>query len=168
MTNVLWPLFALVLFAVQTHWFMLFQTTQAPDLLLLFLLLFALDAGGKRGARCGFFLGALQDITTFSFLGYHILTRFLLGLFIGGNREKIFKDKLPTFFVLVAIVSVVMKSITTIFLVIYHGHLFSLWPMVYNTVKFVGWNLLCSVPMWVIYRMLRDYIDRRENPYYHF
>ncbi|MCI2109957.1 MAG: rod shape-determining protein MreD [Acidaminococcaceae bacterium] len=168
MTQALWPLLALLLFAVQIHWFMFFSSTQAPDLLLLFLLLFSLDTGGRRGARCGFFIGTLQDVVTFSFFGYHMITRLLLGFLIGSSRERIFKDKIATFFVLVAVVSIFLKIVTAIFLMLYRGHMFPWGPILSGTLKYMGWNLLCSVPMWIIFRILRDYIGRRENPYYHF
>ena len=168
MTHALWPLLVLLLFSLETHWFMFFKSTQAPDLLLLFLLLFSLDVGGKRGARCGFFLGILQDVVTMSFFGYHIITRLLLGLFIGGNREKIFKDKISTFFILVAVVSILLKGCRSVFLLIYQGHAVPWGSLFFETMKFVGWNLLCTIPMWVLYGIIRDFIDRRENPYYHF
>ncbi len=168
MTHALWLILVLSLYAAQTHWFMFFRSTQAPDLLLLFLLLFSLDRGGKSGARCGFFIGVLQDVVTFTFFGYHMITRLFLGLFLGANKEKIFKDRLVTFFVLVAIISIFMKIVTTVFVMLYQGHMFPLVPVLLSTVKYMGWNLLCSIPMWIIYRIIRDYIGQRENPYYHF
>lgn len=168
MTSALWPLLVLLLFSIQTHWFMFFRTTQAPDLLLLFLLLFSLDAGGKRGARCGFLIGVLQDVVTFSFFGYHMVTRLLLGLFIGASRERIFKDKITTYFILVVAISLLSKLMTAVFLLIYRGHMLPWSSLLSSIMKFMGWNLLCSIPMWIIFRLLRDYIGRKENPYYHF
>ena len=42
-----WLLFTLFLFTLENHWFLFFNTTQSPDLLLLFLLLYAMDQGKR-------------------------------------------------------------------------------------------------------------------------
>ena len=74
-----WLFFTLFLFTLENHWFLFFNTTQSPDLLLLFLLLYAMDRGKRNGAVYGLGIGALLDVVTFSYFGWHMVTRAALG-----------------------------------------------------------------------------------------
>ena len=90
-----WLFFTLFLFTLENHWFLFFNTTQSPDLLLLFLLLYAMDRGKRNGAVYGLGIGALLDVVTFSYFGWHMVTRAALGYLIGKNRVNMFVDRLP-------------------------------------------------------------------------
>lgn len=166
MKLLLWPIFTIALYAVQTSWFHFFNTTQSPDLLLIFILLVALEQGGKGGALMGFGIGALQDVVTFSFFGYHIITRMLLGIVAGAIRGNIFKDQLPTFLVLTAIASAVVKIIHVIFIMLYQGEFLSTWPFIIDMLKYMGWNVVCAIPMWIGSKVYVEIMRRRERRYY--
>ncbi len=166
MMILLWALLLLGLYTLQTSWFLFFHTSQSPDLLLVLLLLTTLEEGPKGGLSLGFVIGALQDVISFSFFGYHIVTRTLLGGMIGLMRGNIFKDQLPTFAVVVALVSIMVKAFHLAFLMFYQGEIFSLWPFVLDAGKYVGWNVVCSVPMWIISRVIIEILKRRQQRYY--
>ena len=51
MNTFLWLFLNLFLFSLKTHWFLLFTTYDSPDFLLLLLILYALDQGGRKGDR---------------------------------------------------------------------------------------------------------------------
>jgi len=167
MIVLLWPALVLLLYTLQTHWFMFFESTQSPDLLLLFVLMYALDTGGKEGAGCGLMVGILQDVVTFSFFGYHIITRTLLGFLVGSAREKIFRDRIYTFIILVVMASFIVKLVYGVTLCIYTHELIPLGRFLLSTFKYVGWNILCALPVWILYRIVREIMERKFNPYYH-
>lgn len=166
MSLLLWPLLALILYSVQTSWFMFFNTTQGPDLLLIFILICSLEDGPKAGLLAGLALGGLQDIVTFTFFGYHIVTRMLIAGVVGAMRDNIFKDQLSTFLILVGIVSAFVKVTHLVFLMIYQGEFLPIWPFVVDMVKYMGWNVLCAVPMWIAGKVFVEVIRRRENRMY--
>ena len=127
MRFLIWPFLVLILLGIQSTWFRLFNSAQAPDLLLIFVLVYSLDAGGKNGAICGFCIGALQDILTLSLFGFHSITRLLVGLFVGASRGSVFKDRPTTFVMLVGITSIIIKVVYTIVLMLLIGR-FSIFP----------------------------------------
>ena len=53
MRLLIWPFLVIFLLGLQSTWFKLFNSAQAPDLLLLFVLLYSLDAGEKHGGGYG-------------------------------------------------------------------------------------------------------------------
>ena len=57
MNTFLWLFLNLFLFSLKTHWFLLFTTYDSPDFLLLLLILYALDQGGRKGALYGIGMG---------------------------------------------------------------------------------------------------------------
>ena len=46
------------------------------------------------GAAAGFITGLIQDILTGGIFGFHILTRTLIGYYVGLTKEKVFKDSM--------------------------------------------------------------------------
>jgi rod shape-determining protein MreD len=163
-----WPILTLLLYTLQSSWFLFFNTTQAPDFLLIMILLVALNEGAKGGAIAGLAIGALQDVVTFTFFGYHLITRMAIGLVVGLLRGNIFKDSLPTFLVLVALSSILLKGINTVFLVAYHKEFFNMWPIIYNTLKYIGWNVVVAIPLWIAAQVFAEVLRRRQHRYYEF
>ena len=163
-----WPILTLALYTLQTSWFLFFHTSQSPDLLLILILLVALEEGPAAGGLLGCGVGILQDVVTFSFFGYHLVTRTLIGLAVGAMRENIFKDQLSTFLILVAIISGFLKVLHVLFLMVYQREIFTLWPLAWDAGKYIGWNVVCAIPMWIICKVLLTAVQRRESRYYKF
>ena len=164
---VLWLLFTLTLFTLENHWFMFFSTTQSPDLLLLFLLLYALDQGERKGALYGLGIGALLDVVTFSYFGWHLVTRTAIGFVVGRNRMNMFADRLPTYVILTALITLLLRVAGSLLLCIVQGRWLPLWPLVLLTLKCVFWNCICAPVMWFLYHRLKDRIRSRREYYYH-
>jgi rod shape-determining protein MreD len=167
MNAFLWLLLNLVLYTVQNHWFMFFSTMQSPDLLLLLLLLFALDKGGKKAAGYGLGLGAFLDIVTFSYFGFHMVTRASIGALIGSNRMNVFADRMPTFMVLSALTTLLLNVARDLFLCIVLRRWLPFFPLAVLTLKCMFWNLLCAPFMWLLYHWLKRRFDSRRAYYYH-
>lgn len=167
MRLLIWPLLVLVLLGLQSAWFRLFNSAQAPDLLLLFVLLYSLDAGGKNGAICGFCVGALQDILTLSFFGFHVITRLLVGAIAGASKGSVFKDSPTTFIILVGITSISIKLIYAIVLMLFNWEIFNISLLLINSGKYMLWNLSCALPAWFVYNVIKEWLWQKDNPYYH-
>ena len=149
-----WLFFTLFLFSLENHWFMFFTTTQSPDLLLLFLLLYALDQGERGGTFYGLGIGALLDVVTFSYFGWHMVTRVFIGYVVGKNRLNMFADRLPTYLILTFMVTLLLRVATSLFLCIMQGRWLPFWPFLVLTAKSIGWNLICAPVMWFLYHKL--------------
>ncbi len=167
MRLLIWPFLVIFLLGLQSTWFKLFNSAQAPDLLLLFVLLYSLDAGEKHGAICGFCVGAIQDVLTFSLFGFHIVTRCLVGLVVGASRGSVFKDRPITFVMLVGLTSVVIKVVYTVVLMLFNWEIFNVSTLLVNSGKYLLWNLVCALPVWFIYNIAKEWLWQKENPYYH-
>ena len=162
-----WLLFTLFLFTLENHWFLFFNTTQSPDLLLLFLLLYALDQGERRGAWYGLGIGALLDIVTFSYFGWHMVTRAALGYLVGRNRMNMFADRLPTYLILTGLVTLLLQVARGLFLCVALGRWLPLLPFVFLTLKSLAWNLVAAPVMWFLYHKLKKRVRSRMDYYYH-
>lgn len=162
-----WLLFTLFLFTLENHWFLFFNTTQSPDLLLLFLLLYALDQGERRGAWYGLGIGALLDIVTFSYFGWHMVSRAALGYMVGRNRMNMFADRLPTYLILTGLVTLLLQVARGLFLCVALGRWLPLLPFVFLTLKSLAWNLVAAPVMWFLYHKLKKRVRSRMDYYYH-
>ena len=162
-----WLFFTLFLFTLENHWFLFFNTTQSPDLLLLFLLLYALDQGERRGAWYGLGIGALLDIVTFSYFGWHMVSRAALGYLVGRNRMNMFADRLPTYLILTGLVTLLLQVARGLFLCVALGRWLPLLPFVFLTLKSLAWNLVAAPVMWFLYHKLKKRVRSRMDYYYH-
>lgn len=162
-----WLLFTLFLFTLENHWFLFFNTTQSPDLLLLFLLLYALDQGERRGAWYGLGIGTLLDIVTFSYFGWHMVSRAVLGYLVGRNRMNMFADRLPTYLILTGLVTLLLQVARGLFLCVALGRWLPLLPFVFLTLKSLAWNLVAAPVMWFLYHKLKKRVRSRMDYYYH-
>ena len=162
-----WLIFTLFLFTLENHWALFFNTTQSPDLLLLFLLLYALDQGERRGAWYGLGIGALLDIVTFSYFGWHMVSRAALGYLVGRNRMNMFADRLPTYLILTGLVTLLLQVARGLFLCVALGRWLPLLPFVFLTLKSLAWNLVAAPVMWFLYHKLKKRVRSRMDYYYH-
>ena len=90
-------------------------------MLLLFLLLYALDQGERGGTFYGLGIGALLDVVTFSYFGWHMVTRAFIGYVVGKNRLNMFADRLPTYLILTFMVTLLLRVATSLFLCFMQG-----------------------------------------------
>ena len=162
-----WLIFTLFLFTLENNWGLFFNTTQSPDLLLLFLLLYALDQGERRGASYGLGIGALLDIVTFSYFGWHMVSRAALGYLVGRNRMNMFADRLPTYLILTGLVTLLLQVARGLFLCVALGRWLPLLPFVFLTLKSLAWNLVAAPVMWFLYHKLKKRVRSRMDYYYH-
>ncbi|SMB92160.1 rod shape-determining protein MreD [Desulfonispora thiosulfatigenes DSM 11270] len=63
-----------------------------PDLLLIYVSLFALQKGSKKGASFGFGIGLLEDLFMAKFIGMNALVKAIVGFGIGFLEKRIYKE----------------------------------------------------------------------------
>lgn len=165
--GILWVLLTLLLFTLENHWFLFFSTAQSPDLLLLFLVVYALDQGQRRGALYGLGAGALLDIVTFSYFGWHMVTRTCIGFLVGHNRQNMFADRLVTYEILIGLITLLLQVARGLFLCVVLGRWLPFVPLAALTLKTLFWNLVCGPIVWAVYRKAKPKVQRRLDYYYH-
>lgn len=165
MRALIWPVFLLLLLSLQTSWFALFPGNNlTPDFLLLFVVFHAMVSGSNKGAFFGAFVGLIQDVLAPTTFGFHIVTRALVGFFIGETKERVFKDNAQGYFVFVGAASFFVKIAHLILLLIVTGSV-SGWILDYfvGTIFYLVINLIVSLPMWIILQKLGTCLNKRDS-----
>lgn len=65
-----------------------------PDLLLIYVSLFALQNGSKNGGMFGFGVGLVEDLFLAKFIGMNALIKGIVGLGTGSLEKRIYKDNI--------------------------------------------------------------------------
>ena len=65
-----------------------------PDLLLIFVVFWALFHGRAQGAKLGFVTGLLEDLFLGKYIGLNALTKMIVGYLVGTVENKFFKENL--------------------------------------------------------------------------
>lgn len=63
-----------------------------PNLLIIFVVLFALLRGNLEGAAVGFFAGLAQDVAAGKLLGFYSLLGLYLGLIVGSLNRRLYRE----------------------------------------------------------------------------
>ena len=165
MSLLIWPVFLLLLLSLQTSWFALFPGNNfTPDFLLLFVVFHAMFSGSNKGALCGAAVGLVQDALAPTTFGFHIVTRALVGFFIGETKERVFKDNAQGYLVFVGVAGLFIKLAHFVLLLIVTGSA-SGWIFDYllGTIAYLVINLLVSLPMWLFLQKLATWLEKRDS-----
>lgn len=78
-----------------------------PNLLIIFIIAFALLRGNVEGAVIGFFIGLSQDIVAGRMIGFYALLGLYLGFIIGSLNKRLYRENLLVviFFTLVSTIA---------------------------------------------------------------
>lgn len=165
MSLLIWPVFLLLLLSLQTSWFALFPgNNSTPDFLLLFVVFHAMFSGSNKGAFCGAVVGLVQDVLAPTTFGFHIVTRALVGFFIGETKERVFKDNAQGYFVFVGVASLFVKLTHFVLVLLVAGSV-SGWLLNYlwGTICYLFINLLVSLPMWFVLQRIGTWLEKRNS-----
>ena len=165
MSLLIWPVFLLLLLSLQTSWFALFPgNNSTPDFLLLFVVFHAMFSGSNKGALCGAAVGLVQDALAPTTFGFHIVTRALVGFFIGETKERVFKDNAQGYFVFVGVASLFVKLTHFVMMLLVAGSA-SGWLLNYfwGTICYLVLNLLISLPMWFVLQRIGSWLEKRNS-----
>lgn len=95
------------------------------------------------------------------------MTRALVGAFIGSNRMNVFADRMPTYMILTALVTLLLGVVRGLFLCVVLHRLMPFVPFALWTLRSIGWNLIMAPLVWVIYQKVKERFLRRHSYYYH-
>ena len=95
------------------------------------------------------------------------LTRALVGAFIGSNRMNVFADRMPTYMILTALVTLLLGVVRGLFLCVMLHRWMPFVPFALWTLRSIGWNLIMAPLVWVIYQKVKERFLRRHSYYYH-
>lgn len=122
-----------------------------PDLMLIFVVFYAIINGSRRGFSYGLFCGLLEDLYFGRFIGMNVLSKGLTAFVIGKFEDNVFKDNF-----LVGFAGVVMATFLNFLLMLVIG-LISMPHLVmdgYMLVDLSGqlfYNGLLSIPFYIWY-----------------
>ena len=83
----------------------------APDLLLVFTVIFGLLNGPKFGAKFGFGAGLALDLLSGNLIGWRGITRMLVGIGVGTVSSRVYKENYVIPFICIILATVLETSI---------------------------------------------------------
>ncbi len=135
-----------------------------PDLMLIFVVFYAIINGSRRGFGYGLFCGLLEDLYFGRFIGMNALSKALTAFVIGKFEDNVFKDNF-----MVGFIGVVVATILNFLLLLTIG-LISMPHLVidkYMLVDLSGelvYNGLLSIPFYIwYYRSSRSGVLREQR-----
>ncbi len=143
------PLAALFL---QASIFSVFNIKGAvPDLLLIFIIFFALINGPKKGGVYGLLCGLLEDLYLGRFIGMNAIAKGITGYAIGNLQINVFKENL-----LVGVISVLIGSILNIIILLLLTVVFSTsfsvdLHFLVDVFFHLSYNFLLAIPLYMWY-----------------
>ncbi|MEG1726562.1 MAG: rod shape-determining protein MreD [Acidaminococcaceae bacterium] len=165
MSSLIWPFLLLLFLSLQTSWFLLFPGLGgAPDFLLLFLVFFAMMQGSNKGLGCGLVLGLVQDVLVLPTFGFHLLSRGLVGYLVGQTKERISKEHVYSYVLLVVLVSIFVKlAYFVVLLVLAGGQIMQLGHFPGEFLIYVAQNAALAFPLWWLLSWLHLWVERHNN-----
>ncbi|MFY9121096.1 MAG: rod shape-determining protein MreD [Syntrophomonadaceae bacterium] len=120
-----------------------------PDLVLIFVVFYALFTGEKRGTIYGMLCGLLEDLYVGRFIGVNVLAKGLTGYIIGKTQGNVFKENLLVGIVAV-VVGTLINSLAVVFLMMICGGVVKV--EVISSILYQSlYNLLLAGPLYLWY-----------------
>jgi len=120
-----------------------------PDLVLIFVVFFALFSGARRGTVYGLLCGLLEDLYMGHFIGMNMLAKGLTGYILGKAQGTVFKENLWVGILSVA-AGTIINSLTMAFLLLANGSGME-WEVAFTTLYQCLYNLLLAGPIYLWY-----------------
>jgi len=122
-----------------------------PDLVLVFVVFFALINGARGGTIYGFFCGLLEDIYLGRFIGVNALSKAFTAYLVGHFQDRVFKEN-----ILVALIAVFfstfINSLLVFFLALFTHETFNIDMNIVVTVIYQSiYNTVLAVPLYLWY-----------------
>ena len=135
-----------------------------PDLVLLFVVFYAILNGSKKGAAYGFLCGLFKDLYIGRFIGLYAVALALVALVVGRWETKVFKENFMVGLV-VAIAGTAANAILVfLFMVMARGDSGGAIVILTGLPGQVMYNAILSIPLYVwYYRSSRKGILRLSN-----
>lgn len=122
-----------------------------PDLVLVFVIFYALLNGAGKGARYGLICGLLEDLYTGRFIGMNALSKTVTAYIIGRFQHRLFTDNVAVGIFSVIIGSLLNAFILTILALIYFS-VFNITTSLFVHILYqILYNVLLTTPIYIWY-----------------
>lgn len=166
MRKLIWPVLFLFLLVIQGSSSVFYSGWISFDLPLVAVYCYALFAGETLGAAAGLGVGFLQDAMTTGIFGFHMLTRAIMGYFIGATKEKIFKDSYKVHVFIIGSISVGIRFLYWWIEVIRSGGRWGLFlDFSWASIGYCLGNMLLVVPMLFFIRYVHIWTQQNDIKY---
>lgn len=122
-----------------------------PDLVLIFVIFYALLRGDKKGAGYGFLCGLFEDLYMGRFIGANALSKALTAYLIGHLQLRLFNDNIlvamGVVFIGTILNSIFMLVLSWITFGAYNLHSVFVVTVLFQTI----YNLMLSIPIYIWY-----------------
>lgn len=162
---ILWVLFVIVIFVIQSSFLpIIHYKGMGPDLLLLVIGSFAFLKGSRMGSFLGFVLGLFQDLATGTFFGVNTFSKMIIGFACGIFSSRVLQDSflMP---ISAAVVSTVASYVSVGCIVFLLGYSFN--PLVHiptHLLPMLLYNVIFAYPMHIlVHKMVDDQEDKNKR-----
>lgn len=122
-----------------------------PDMVLVFVIFYALLNGGKKGSYYGLFCGLLEDFYTGRFIGINAITKAITAYIIGRLQGKVFEENVAVGIIGVILGSLINAGLLLVLAMInfstFHVDTLLFMNMLYQTL----YNVLITTPIYIWY-----------------
>lgn len=159
MRKLIWPVLFLLCLSLQMSilqsvWFKF-------DILLLLVYCYAMIKGALDGATAGFIVGLMQDSLTGGVFGFHILTRTVVGYYVGYIKEKVFKDSKLYNIVAIGIITLILRTCYFVLQLIMAQEfsLLLLENVLREAATYCLGNIVLVIPIYILTERVQKWID---------
>jgi rod shape-determining protein MreD len=122
-----------------------------PDLVLVFVIFYALLNGAEKGARYGLLCGLLEDLYTGRFIGMNAVSKSVTAFIIGRMQHRVFTENVGVGIIGVIIGSFLNAFIMLIIALIYFAAFKLTINFLIDTLYQVVYNVLLTTPIYLWY-----------------
>lgn len=157
-----WPVLLILLYSFQTTWFEISRgIAVAPDLLLLFVIYFAMKKDLEQSVLAAVLAGIFRDVLALSFFGYHTLVNFLISFAIGNLKDTMYRRTVEPYLILVIIVTAISKFISLLILLVSVQGQISLLGFFFRQLPLaIVLNFIFAIPCYALFKTIDSLIEK--------
>lgn len=134
-----------------------------PNLVLILIVCVALIRGGIEGAVFGITAGLFQDILSGNSIGPYALLGFVIGFGLGGFNKRFYRDNIFVCAIITFAISIIYESIIILPGVPLSNYQLILQLFKNNILIEAVYNLVISVPLYILILKINDKIVSKEK-----
>ena len=122
-----------------------------PDMVLVFVIFYALLNGGNKGAVYGFFCGLLEDLYMGRFIGINAISKAITAYIVGRLQGRVFEENVAVGIIGVILGSVINGSLLFILALIFFDIFHIDRTIIINIFFQTCYNTLITTPIYIWY-----------------
>lgn len=122
-----------------------------PDMVLVFVIFYALLNGGNKGALYGVFCGLLEDIYMGRFIGMNAISKAITAYIIGRIQGKVFEENVAVGIIGVILGSLINAGILFMLAFFYFAIFHIDQTIIINIISQTCYNTLITTPIYIWY-----------------